>query len=165
VAALLPQATSRTRSPGAAVRQARQHAGPRAEHGRHQLALINLSRVARDLPWFAFRHSSAPRSYVVGIERSRRPAAAGRIKSAARQLLDASTLCAIATVAPRCHAHINSAYFAWTPETRQLLVLSLSDPFCTLSVPWKPLVYREKRHPGHSLFGDSQTRFRSPPPQ
>jgi hypothetical protein len=30
---------------------------PRAEHGRHQLALIDLSRVARDLPWFALRHA------------------------------------------------------------------------------------------------------------
>src|SRR4029450_4992058 len=41
----------------AAARQARRHAGPRAEHGRHQLVLIDLSRVARDLPWFALRHA------------------------------------------------------------------------------------------------------------
>jgi uncharacterized protein YhbP (UPF0306 family) len=34
----------------------------------------------------------------------------------ARQLLDSSTLCAIATVSPRGRAHVNTAYFAWTPE-------------------------------------------------
>jgi uncharacterized protein YhbP (UPF0306 family) len=34
----------------------------------------------------------------------------------ARRLLDASTLCAIATVSPAGRAHINTAYFAWGPE-------------------------------------------------
>jgi uncharacterized protein YhbP (UPF0306 family) len=34
----------------------------------------------------------------------------------ARGLLDASTLCAIATVSPGGSAHVNTAYFAWTPE-------------------------------------------------
>jgi uncharacterized protein YhbP (UPF0306 family) len=36
-----------------------------------------------------------------------------------------STLCAIATVAPRGRAHINTAYFAWTPE---LEIVWLSEP-------------------------------------
>jgi uncharacterized protein YhbP (UPF0306 family) len=52
----------------------------------------------------------------MGIERSRRPVAASRIATTARRLLDESTLCAIATVAPQRRAHINTAYFAWTPE-------------------------------------------------
>jgi hypothetical protein len=32
---------------------------PRPENGRHQLALVDLSRVARDLPSFALRHAVA----------------------------------------------------------------------------------------------------------
>jgi uncharacterized protein YhbP (UPF0306 family) len=52
----------------------------------------------------------------MGIERSKRPIAAGRIVATARRLLDASTLCAIATVAPNGRAHINTAYFAWSAD-------------------------------------------------
>ncbi len=52
----------------------------------------------------------------MGIERSKRPVAVGRIATATRRLLDASTLCAIATVAPGGRAHVNTAYFAWSPE-------------------------------------------------
>jgi hypothetical protein len=62
---------------------------------------------------------------VMGIERSKRPLAASRIARAARQLLDTSTLCAIATVAPRDRAHISTAYFAWTPK---LEIVWLSEP-------------------------------------
>jgi len=47
------------------------------------------------------------------IERSRRSVAPRRMETIARQLLDASKLCAIATVSPRELAHINTAYFAW----------------------------------------------------
>jgi uncharacterized protein YhbP (UPF0306 family) len=61
----------------------------------------------------------------VGIERSRRPVAASRIATQARQLLDASMLCAIATVARGGRAHISTAYFAWTAT---LDVVWLSDP-------------------------------------
>jgi uncharacterized protein YhbP (UPF0306 family) len=61
----------------------------------------------------------------VGIERSRRRVAADKIATAARRLLDASTLCAIATVTPRGRAQINTAYFAWTPE---LEIVWLSEP-------------------------------------
>jgi uncharacterized protein YhbP (UPF0306 family) len=43
----------------------------------------------------------------------------------ARRLLDASTLCAIATVAPSGRAHINTAYFAWSPD---LDLVWLSEP-------------------------------------
>jgi uncharacterized protein YhbP (UPF0306 family) len=52
----------------------------------------------------------------MGIERSNRPMAATRMTAIAHELLDASTLCAIATVAPGGHAHINTAYFAWSPQ-------------------------------------------------
>jgi uncharacterized protein YhbP (UPF0306 family) len=52
----------------------------------------------------------------MAIERSQRRIAAARMAAAARRLLDASTLCAIASVAPDGGAHVNTAYFAWTPE-------------------------------------------------
>ena len=48
-----------------------------------------------------------------------------RLTALARSLLDASTLCAIATVAPRGRAHVNTAYFAWS-EAFELVWLS--DP-------------------------------------
>jgi uncharacterized protein YhbP (UPF0306 family) len=43
----------------------------------------------------------------------------------ARDLLDASPLCAIATVSPAGRAHVNTAYFAWSPR---LDVVWLSEP-------------------------------------
>jgi uncharacterized protein len=43
----------------------------------------------------------------------------------AQRLLDASTLCAIATVGADGSAHINTAYFAWSPK---LDLVWLSDP-------------------------------------
>jgi uncharacterized protein len=52
----------------------------------------------------------------VPIERSSRRVGAGRLRKLARDLLDASTLCAIATVSSGGRAHANTAYFAWTPE-------------------------------------------------
>ena len=42
--------------------------------------------------------------------------AAARIATVARGLLDASTLCAIASVSPRGRPHVNTAYFAWSEE-------------------------------------------------
>src|SRR5215218_302651 len=47
------------------------------------------------------------------------------MRALAEELLEASTLCAIATVARGSRAHVNTAYFAWTPD---LHVLWLSDP-------------------------------------
>jgi uncharacterized protein YhbP (UPF0306 family) len=64
------------------------------------------------------------------IARSRQPIAASRISAIAEQLLDASELCAIATVARRGQAYVNTAYFAWTPALR---VVWLSDPEATHS--------------------------------
>jgi uncharacterized protein YhbP (UPF0306 family) len=50
----------------------------------------------------------------MGIRESRRRIGAERLGRLARQLLEASTLCAIATVSSRGGAHINTAYFAWS---------------------------------------------------
>ena len=61
----------------------------------------------------------------MGIERSKRRVASGRIASTAQSLLDASILCAIATVTPEGRAHINTAYFAWS---RELELVWLSEP-------------------------------------
>jgi uncharacterized protein YhbP (UPF0306 family) len=61
----------------------------------------------------------------VPIERSNRPVGVARIRTAAQRLLDASTLCAIATVSPRNRAHVNTAYFAWS---RDFDIVWLSEP-------------------------------------
>lgn len=61
----------------------------------------------------------------MSIERSKRPIAARRIATTARRLLDASTLCAIATVSTDGRAHVNTAYFAWS---REFDLVWLSDP-------------------------------------
>jgi uncharacterized protein YhbP (UPF0306 family) len=53
-----------------------------------------------------------------------RPVARARIERAAFGLLDASPLCAIATVSPRTTAHVNTAYFVWN---RDFEVFWLSD--------------------------------------
>jgi uncharacterized protein YhbP (UPF0306 family) len=61
----------------------------------------------------------------MAIERSHRRIAAARIAATARELLDASFLCTIATVTPRGRAHINTAYFAWSPDFD---IVWLSEP-------------------------------------
>jgi uncharacterized protein YhbP (UPF0306 family) len=50
----------------------------------------------------------------MGIRQSDRRVSAAELGSIARDLLDASALCAIATVSPDQGAHINTAYFAWS---------------------------------------------------
>ena len=70
------------------------------------------------------RTFSAGRS-VTAIERSERPVAEARLRTVARGLLDASSLCAIATVTPAGRAHVNTAYFAWDANWR---VVWLSEP-------------------------------------
>jgi hypothetical protein len=52
----------------------------------------------------------------MAIERSNHPVAAARLAATACKLLDASTLCAIATVTTRGRAHLNTAYFAWSRD-------------------------------------------------
>jgi uncharacterized protein YhbP (UPF0306 family) len=66
----------------------------------------------------------------MAIVRSHRPVAAARIAAVARQLLDASELCAIATVAPRGRAHVNTAYFTSSPHFE---IVWLSEPRATHS--------------------------------
>jgi uncharacterized protein YhbP (UPF0306 family) len=67
---------------------------------------------------------------VVPIERSRQRVAATRLEAVARDLLEASPLCAVATVTPDGDAYVNTAYFAASPE---LLLVWLSDPDATHS--------------------------------
>jgi uncharacterized protein YhbP (UPF0306 family) len=59
------------------------------------------------------------------IVRSSKHPSNTRLAAIARRLLDASTLCAIATVSPGGRAHINTAYFAWGPA---LEIVWLSAP-------------------------------------
>jgi hypothetical protein len=52
----------------------------------------------------------------MAIARRGRRVARGRLRTLAGQLLDASTLCALATVSSGGRAHVNTAYFAWSPS-------------------------------------------------
>jgi uncharacterized protein YhbP (UPF0306 family) len=61
----------------------------------------------------------------MAIARSGRRIGRGRLRGIAQDLLEASTLCAISTVSPRCRAHINTAYFAWAEDLR---LIWLSEP-------------------------------------
>jgi hypothetical protein len=63
----------------------------------------------------------------MAIERTSRSFSATRIARLAQELLDASTLCAIATVSPGGRAHVNTVYFgtvalaeAWARWTHTL---------------------------------------------
>lgn len=60
------------------------------------------------------------------IQRSARRVSASQITAIARDLLEASTLCAIATVSPGGRAHVNTAYFAWS-RTFELVWLSAPE--------------------------------------
>ena len=59
------------------------------------------------------------------IERSKRRVAASRMAALAHDLLDAAPLCAIATVSRDDQAHVNTAYFAWSPRFD---IVWLSEP-------------------------------------
>jgi uncharacterized protein YhbP (UPF0306 family) len=61
----------------------------------------------------------------MAIERSKRPIAPARMARTARSLLDASPLCAIASVGGRGGAYLNTAYFAWSPDFE---LVWLSEP-------------------------------------
>jgi uncharacterized protein YhbP (UPF0306 family) len=52
------------------------------------------------------------------IVRSRRRVGQARLRRIAEELLEASTLCGIATVTRGGEAYVNTAYFAWTPDLR-----------------------------------------------
>ena len=62
----------------------------------------------------------------VPIERSSKDPSSSRLAAIARRLLDESKLCAVATVSPGGRAHVNTAYFAWSPEF-QIVWLSAPD--------------------------------------
>jgi pyridoxamine 5'-phosphate oxidase-like protein len=61
----------------------------------------------------------------MSIERSTRGYGRTRLTRIARELLDASTLCAISTVSPHGRPHVNTAYFARHVDLR---LVWLSDP-------------------------------------
>jgi uncharacterized protein YhbP (UPF0306 family) len=61
----------------------------------------------------------------MAIERSKRRVASARVSASARCLLDASNLCAIASVTPDGRAYVNTAYFAWSLEFE---LVWLSEP-------------------------------------
>jgi uncharacterized protein YhbP (UPF0306 family) len=61
----------------------------------------------------------------MAIERTSRSFSATRIARLAHKLLDASTLCAMATVSPGGRAHVNTAYFAYT---RDFEIVWISEP-------------------------------------
>ena len=61
----------------------------------------------------------------MAIRRSQQRVSQERIGALARELLEASTLCAISTIGPRGRAYVNTAYFAWAPDLR---IIWLSDP-------------------------------------
>lgn len=66
----------------------------------------------------------------MAIRRSGRRVGAARLARAARALLDASTLCAIATVDARGRAYVNTAYFAWSNAFE---IVWISEPGATHS--------------------------------
>src|SRR5215218_1004207 len=86
-----------------------------------------------------------------------RPLAAARRVATARQLLDASTLCAITTVTPSGRAHTNTAYFAWS---RDFDIVWLSEPRSnTLAQPPRKRLGRDRRL---RLEAEGQARPRHP---
>jgi uncharacterized protein YhbP (UPF0306 family) len=66
----------------------------------------------------------------MAIERSKRRVAVARMKALAADLLDASSLCAIATVGAATRAHIHTAYFAWSSDFE---IVWISEPNATHS--------------------------------
>jgi uncharacterized protein YhbP (UPF0306 family) len=61
----------------------------------------------------------------MAVRRSMRPVSSERLTRAARRLLDACTLCAIATTSPAGRPHINTAYFALTDRSD---IVWISEP-------------------------------------
>lgn len=72
------------------------------------------------------------------IERSSRVVAVETLSTVARQLLDASALCAIATVTQGNLAHVNTAYFAWDDHDFDLVWLSDPDSAHSLNLTRNP---------------------------
>src|SRR5213594_4997635 len=95
------------------------------------------------------------------IERSSKHPSNTRLAAIGRRLLDASTLCAIATVSPGGRAHVNTAYFAWGP-TFEIVWLSApearhsrnirANPSCAVAVYRSTQTWGGGDH-GIQLFG------------
>jgi uncharacterized protein YhbP (UPF0306 family) len=85
----------------------------------------------------------------MAIERTSRSFSATRIAKLAQGLLDASTLCAIATVSPGGRAHVNTVYFAYTQDFE---IVWISEPRATHS---KNL--RSNRTASVAVFDSHQT--------
>lgn len=66
----------------------------------------------------------------MSIEHEEVPMASERLAAVAQDLLDASTLCAIATMTPAGSPYVNTAYFAWARDFR---LFWLSHPDATHS--------------------------------
>ena len=88
----------------------------------------------------------------MGIERSGRRIAAKRLEAVLCSLLDASTLCAIATVSGT-RPHVNTAYFAWDDDFR---LVWISEPRARHSRN-----VRERRSAAIAVF-DSHQRWGKP---
>jgi uncharacterized protein YhbP (UPF0306 family) len=101
--------------------------GERAQHGRQE-----DPGIVRVLEFQALQGllvldmgTTSGQGAPMAIKHSKRPVAASRMTALAQRLLEASTLCAIATVSADGTAHINTAYFAWSPK---LDLIWLSEP-------------------------------------
>src|SRR6266498_463695 len=77
---------------------------------------LSIGEASASVPRFASSGKNVWEEIAMAIERSKRPVATTRMTAIARELLDASPVCAIATVTSGGHAHVNTAYFAWSPE-------------------------------------------------
>jgi uncharacterized protein YhbP (UPF0306 family) len=100
----------------------------------------------------------------VPVQRTSKHRPASRLAAIARRLLEASTLCAIATVSSGGRAHINTAYFAWSPDF-EIVWLSAPEARHSRNVRAKPsvavAVFRSTQRWGESdrgiqLFGGAR---------
>jgi uncharacterized protein YhbP (UPF0306 family) len=75
----------------------------------------------------------------VPVKQVRSRVSPARLRSIARRLLNASTLCAIATVSADGRGHINTAYFAWS-ATFEIVWLSAPEARHSRNVRRRPAV-------------------------
>lgn len=95
--------------------------------------------ISSAVPHVLVRNAVTDGDYEMPIARSYRRIARGRIKSLARSLLEASPLCAIATVSPGSRAHVNTAYFAYT-ATFEIIWISEPNARHSLNLRWNGTV-------------------------
>lgn len=73
------------------------------------------------------------------VQQVRNRVSPARLRSIARRLLNASTLCAIATVSADGRGHINTAYFAWS-ATFEIVWLSAPEARHSRNIRRRPAV-------------------------